>query len=290
MFRRSTDLRSLLMGLLSIYLFVYPWGILLIALDRVPAWGVGMGAILLILQGTMMGLWLTARYRWRGTLAALLILLISWWAEHLGETSGFPFGQYTYTDVLAPKIINVVPLAIPFAWLLVIPAAVGITDRLMAFTPGTSQTSLVKIVLTTLVAASFATLLDVTIEPVAVHVNRYWIWHDGGGYYSVPLSNFASWWTISALLVWILLWLRQNADTSVWPPLTPVVRMEWLPQLLYLLNLIMFVVINLSNRYLAAASIGLLVLAYLAFDHLEPGVVRWVMGGIERSDTRQGQA
>lgn len=290
MFRPSTDVRSLLIGLLGIYLFVYPWGILLMALDRVPAWGVGMGAILLIIQGTMMGLWLTGHYHWRGALATLLILLISWWAEHLGETIGFPFGRYTYTDVLAPKIINVVPLAIPFAWLLIIPAAVGITDRLMAFRSGASQSSPVNVVLTTLVAASFATLLDITIEPVAVHVNRYWIWHDGGGYYGVPLSNFAAWWVISALLVWILLWLRQNARTSVWPPLTPVVRMEWLPQLLYLLNLIMFLVINLSHRHLAAASIGLLVLVYLAFDRLEPGVVRWVMGGIERSDTQQGRA
>jgi len=279
---------SLLLGLLGLYLFVYPWAILLIALDRVPVWGTWMGGALLILQGTMMAVWLSANYGWRGTLSALLILLIGWAVEYIGVTTGFPFGGYQYTGVLWPEIADAVPLAIPFAWLLVVPAAIGVTDRLLGARAGLPQPSPGGGLMLLPVAASFATLLDVTIEPVAVHINGYWIWDSMSGYYGVPLSNFAAWWMTSLLLVAIVLWLRRaalriNQQRGIAPLLV------WLPLLLYLLNLTMFVLVNLAHRQVAAAAIGTLILSYLAFDRVEPLLVRWVLG-MEQSDTQQGEA
>lgn len=286
----QTRLRShrLLFSLLSIYLFIYPWAILLIALDRVPVWGTWMGGALLILQGTMMGVWLADNYGRRGTLAALLILLISWSIEHVGETTSFPFGSYDYTDVLSPKLWGVVPLAIPFAWLLVVPAAIGVTDRLM----GRHRLTFARGLLMVLGAASFATLLDVTIEPVAVHIKGYWTWDHRGGYYGIPASNFAAWWATSVLLVSIVLWLRQSPVPTTGHPLTerlqsqPNARLTWLPLLLYLLNLTMFVLVNLAHGQIGAAAIGGVILGYLAFDWVEPAVVRWVMG-VEPGNGRQ---
>lgn len=128
----STRLRSAILMLFGTYLFVYPFGILLIALDIVPVWGTWMGGALLIMQGSIMGLWLTVNYGARGLLASLCILFLSWAVEHMGVTTGFPFGGYHYTDTLNLKVLGVVPLAVPFAWLLVIPTAIGITEYLVA--------------------------------------------------------------------------------------------------------------------------------------------------------------
>ncbi|NJP07274.1 MAG: carotenoid biosynthesis protein [Chloroflexaceae bacterium] len=124
-------LQRVILALLGIYLFVYPFGMLLLIFDMVPDWGVWMGGALLILQGSMMALWLTAIYGQRGLLATVLILVMSWAVEHIGVITGFPFGTYHYTDVLLPKLAGVVPLAIPFAWLLVVPTSVGVIEHLI---------------------------------------------------------------------------------------------------------------------------------------------------------------
>jgi putative membrane protein len=244
------QLRPVLLALFGLYLLVYPGSTVVVALDRVPHWGAWMGGALLIVQGALMGLWLVANDGRRGALAAAIIVLGSWAVEHLGVTTGFPFGGYDYTAALQPTIGGVVPLAIPFAWLLVVPAAVGMAGQLLAGRGGA--------VAQTLVAASLALLLDVTIEPVAVHVNGYWVWRDEGFYYGVPASNFAAWWFTSLLLVGTQLWLRGPRRAAASRALLPL-----LPAALYALNLAMFVIVNLAHSQTLAAAIGLVLLGWL---------------------------
>ncbi len=301
MTKRVLRLRSVLIALLSIYLFVYPWSVLLVSLDRVPVWGSWMGGALLILQGTLVGCWLVANYGRHGLLASLLILLSTWLIEHIGTTTGFPFGAYQYTDVLLPKVVGVVPLAIPFAWLLVVPTSLVITERLLhAREVRNGQSSVVpdkpKTLVKVLGAAFFAVLLDVTIEPVSVHVSGYWEWYDVvGGYYGVPLSNFVSWWVMSVFFGWLLLVFQRKARASMqqgatesiadnegggqtpWEPLFP-----WLPPLLYMLNLTMFVVVNISHGQKAPALIGVFILGYLGIPWLKPRIERRLQSASRR--------
>lgn len=272
-------LQFVLYALFGIYVLLYPGSITLVALDRVPVWGTWMGGALLILQGSLMAFWLTINFgRW-GMTAAGLILFLSWAIEHLGATTGFPFGSYTYTDVLQPQIFGVVPLAIPFAWLLIVPAAVGASELVLARDrrngPDAARVSVTKV----LMAASFALLLDVTIEPFAVNINRYWVWGevDGSTYYGIPMSNFVAWWFTSLILSWVLLLQRGRAAravrygpigsnrAAVWP---------WLPLTLYLSNLTMFVVVNLARGQVAAAVIGTAIMLFLAGAWLLPRMVR----------------
>ena len=42
-------------------------------------------------------------------------------------------------------------------------------------------------------AALVMTMYDVATDPVVSTVNSLWIWHDGGEYFGVPISNFAGW-------------------------------------------------------------------------------------------------
>ncbi len=337
----TSYLRFMIMGLLALYLFVYPFGILLIALDIVPSWGIWMGGALLIMQGLMMGCWLVLNHGKRGLLAALSILLISWAVEHIGVTTGFPFGGYHYTETLNLKILGVVPLAVPCAWLLVVPASLGIAQRVLYRTGASAeaglfntwqqtasqsqqarplakvrtflshllhdhhrehytavtqtadtssvssplktwfQTVLHSIVLA-LGAATFALLLDLMIEPLAVHINGYWVWDNTGeGYYGVPGSNFVAWWVTSLLLAAILVLLTRPINTSTTAPAAVPVY-AWLPRLLYVLNLTMFVLIFLAHGKLLAVLIGLSLLVCLLLVRMERWLVRWIMGA-ERS-------
>jgi putative membrane protein len=272
-------LRLVAVGLFATYLFLYPGSMALVALDRVPVWGTWMGGALLIVQGALMGLWLVLNFARWGAAAAGLIVALSWLVEHVGATTGFPFGTYTYTNVLQPQIIGVVPLAIPFAWLLIVGAAVGATEQVLK-RDGRSlgddgRVSVTKV----LMAASCALLLDVTIEPFAVNINRYWVWANSGNssYYGIPASNFAAWWVTSVILVLVLLNRRRAAalarqrhpgrfrPRSFWP---------WLPFALYLTNLTMFVVVNLARGQSMAAAIGALILLLLGGNLLLPPVLR----------------
>lgn len=275
--------------LFGIYLLIYPGSIILVAFDRVPVWGTWMGGALLILQGSLMGLWLTINFgRW-GLGAALWILFLSWAIEHIGATTGFPFGAYTYTDVLQPQVLGVVPLAIPFAWLLIVTAATGVSEQVFQKDGHTPWHDLKVSRTRVLSAASFALLLDVTIEPFAVHINHYWVWSDSstGSYYGIPASNFVAWFFTSLVLAWVLLLYRRGfARNLLAQPHREPIRtfLPWLPLTLYLTNLTMFVVVNMARDQGMAALIGGLILLFLALDWLRPRMLRRLRGSRRGSE------
>ncbi|MEI8309094.1 MAG: carotenoid biosynthesis protein [Chloroflexales bacterium] len=266
----SPRLTLLSVVLFGIYLFLYPGSIILVALDRVPVWATWMGGALLIVQGSLMGLWLSINFSRWGAVSSVLILFLAWLVEHIGATTGFPFGIYTYTDVLQPKVLGVVPMAIPFAWLLIVGAAVGTSEHVLARADRAVLDDVRVSVTKVLTAASLALLLDVTIEPFAVNINHYWVWNDSGhsSYYGIPSSNFAAWWCTSVILVLVLLERRRAATLarmhsptrSVAPSFWP-----WLPLTLYLTNLTMFVLVNLARGQVMAALIGALILLFLGW-------------------------
>ncbi|RRR67759.1 MAG: carotenoid biosynthesis protein [Candidatus Viridilinea halotolerans] len=282
--RDDLQLRSLVTALFALYLFLYPFSLALVALDRVPVWGTWMGGALLILQGTILGLWLTINFgRW-GAVASFWVLFLSWLIEHVGATTGFPFGSYSYTDVLQPQVLGVVPLAIPFAWLLIVPAAMAVGDRII-YRKGVPvgderEVRFARV----LMAAAFALLLDVTIEPFAVNVNQYWVWSDAsaGTYYGIPFSNFVAWFVTSLILSWVLLVYRAKAAQNR-PTAQRAVYWPWLPVTLYMTNLTMFVVVNLARDQEYAAYIGGLIMLVLIVHWAQPRLARWLREADQKS-------
>lgn len=245
--REQHSLRRLIAGLLGVYLFIYVFAVPMLILDLVPAWGTWMGGFLLILQGSLLALWLAANAGGRGWLAAALIAVLSWAVEHVGVTTGFPFGRYSYTDVLGWKIGGVVPLPIPFAWLLVVPATIG-AARLLA-----SQARRRWI---GLLAPLLALALDLLLEPVAAYIMDYWHWLDSGPYYGVPTANFIAWGFTALTLTLLTLGLVGTRLRN--PAVLPDV-----PVLLYLLNLLQFMLVDLAYGYVWASLIGAAVGALL---------------------------
>src|SRR6266508_736030 len=88
--------------------------------DRVLPWGVY--ASVAILAAAVVQL-LGHAWGWRATVRVILVVLAgSWVVEWIGSSTDIPFGAYDYTPVLQPQLAQV-PLLIPLAWLMMLPAA-----------------------------------------------------------------------------------------------------------------------------------------------------------------------
>lgn len=118
---------------------------------------------------------------WRVALVGLLTFFIEW----VGIRTGWPFGSYKYTSVLGLLVAGV-PLTIACAW-------VGVLLNATLLARGRSRWARV------LQAGMWTVIFDLVLDPVA-YARQFWIWQGEGGYYGVPVSNFVSWFLISAVL------------------------------------------------------------------------------------------
>jgi lycopene beta-cyclase len=139
---------------------------------------------------------------------------IAWLFEHLGSQFGFLFGNYSYTDLLGIKLGGV-PIIIPVAWFMMLYPAWVTAGFLTRNTHGVIG-ALVRIVL----GAGAMTAWDLSLDPRWV-ADGAWVWHNGGAYFGIPLSNFAGWFVTAALIfaVWHLLPANRQAGPQPAGPL-----------------------------------------------------------------------
>ncbi len=127
----------------------------------------------------------------------LITFGVSWSYETASILTGFPFGNYHYTEKLGPKL-GVVPL-------LIMPAYFGICyiSWLIAkliLQRGSDDGRSVDLIPRVLVGSFVMVMWDVAMDPSRATVSQSWIWHDGGGYFGVPLKNFAGWYLCVATI------------------------------------------------------------------------------------------
>jgi putative membrane protein len=153
-------------GIDTVFLDIVPWHLLL------------MAAVII---------WSHNRPDAKFGLFTLLLFILGFGAELIGVHTGWLFGSYMYGNTLGIKLFNV-PLMIGVNWFLLIYA----TGVLM-------QRSRVKNVYARiLVGALLLVLLDILIEPVAIHFD-YWHWTDG----AIPIKNYFCWFAVSGLMLFI---------------------------------------------------------------------------------------
>jgi len=136
-------------------------------------------------------------------LAAVVTILLAWFAEGLGVNYGMIFGAYHYSDLLGYKIWGV-PLVVCIGWEPILYAAYMMTDLLIPSQLDKSKHLFqrgVPIVMLAAVGAVVATVLDLVGDPDAVS-RGWWIWHDGGPYVTnihggVPITNYTGWLALS---------------------------------------------------------------------------------------------
>ena len=64
---------------------------------------------------------------------------------------------------------------------------------------------------TPFIAAFVMVLWDLSLDPSAATDGKWWIWHDGGGFFGVPLQNYLGWYlTVFVFMQLFALYLRRR--------------------------------------------------------------------------------
>ena len=116
-------------------------------------------------------------------------------AELTGVHTGRPFGHYTYSGKLGPRIGGV-PLLAAAAWAMMARPSWVVAGLLAG------RRRALRVAL----AAGALTAWDVFLDPRMVR-EGYWSWPGGGRYEGVPASNFVGWFVTGAgvFAVWSVL-------------------------------------------------------------------------------------
>ena len=108
-------------------------------------------------------------------------------AELLGVATGKPFGHYTYSEKLGPKVGGV-PLLAACAWAMMSRPAWTVAGRI-------SRRRALRVPL----AAGALTAWDAFLDPRMAR-DGYWSWPQGGRYEGIPASNFLGWFATGLVL------------------------------------------------------------------------------------------
>ncbi len=114
---------------------------------------------------------------------ALTIILLGYVVEIVGVKTGMLFGNYEYGEVLGWKFFEVPPI-IGVNWLVVIWGSYSFVHSFK-----------VHKYLRWIAVGLMATLLDMLIEPVAIHFG-FWQWAGG----KPPLQNYIAWFIVACAM------------------------------------------------------------------------------------------
>ena len=243
-----------MLGAFGVFCFVYPFATVLLSFDWMPFGMEWMSSLLLLMLGLASWAWLVVNFGGRGLLLGGIVLALGVALEYVGVLTGVPFGEYSYTGVLVPELPGGVPLAIGFAWLLVITGGLFTAIHLVGSRAGGAAAIAV--------GAALAMGLDLLLEPVAFHVKNYWRWAAvDAGYYGVPWSNFVTWFAAALLL-----------NTLVYVSVRDVrqLRWGWLPVALYAMNVAMFGTVCATHGFWVSGLIALLLMYLIAWFMVWP--------------------
>ncbi len=113
-------------------------------------------------------------------------------AELVGVATGRPFGHYSYSERLGPRVRGV-PLLAAGAWALMARPAWVVAGYLVEPRRGAAATlARRRAVARVVVAAGALAAWDVFLDPRMAR-EGYWTWPGGGRYEGVPASNFVGW-------------------------------------------------------------------------------------------------
>ncbi|MBI1349763.1 MAG: carotenoid biosynthesis protein [Actinomycetales bacterium] len=182
-------------------------------------------------------------------------LAFGWGIERLGLATSFPFGTYSYSDVLGPAISGV-PLVIPLAWSMMAYPCLLAAQRLTTTGVGTA-----------LVGGWVLAAWDLFLDPQMVG-EGYWTWSDTGwalpGMADIPLQNNLGWLLSSIVLMALLNLLpRKAANDGV-----PILMIAWVYFSSVLANLVFFG--RPGVALWGGVCMGLVVIPYLWRSWSEP--------------------
>lgn len=148
-----------------------------------------------------------------------LIAILGLVAEAMGHRTGFPFGDYHYTDLLQPQILGV-PALIPIAWFMLMPPVWALAQIIVSDYAKNWH----RRILFAGVSAIALTAWDLFLDPQMVNWG-FWQWAEPSGYFGIPWSNYAGW-----LLVAFTMTLLANPPEFKPMPLVIIYGIVWFLQ------------------------------------------------------------
>jgi uncharacterized membrane protein len=142
--------------------------------------------------------------------------------EAVGLATGFPYGEYAYSDALGPTLLGV-PLLVPLAWLMMAWPSLLVAGLL-------TRRRLARV----LTAGAVFAAWDVVLDPQMVQAG-YWTWAAPRpslpGIDTVPLTNLAGWLLAGVVLMALLDVLVARTAVPGAPrigPAAPVLALGWM--------------------------------------------------------------
>lgn len=131
----------------------------------------------------------------RGLIDFCYIIGIALVLEWVGVKTGWPFGQYVYSERLGAHFFGAVPWSIPLAWYVVVVGSYHMALFLVRLMPSARSLTSEKPGSVLGLCALLAVLTDVNLEPVASQIRHYWQWQSEGAITpgAVPWQNYLSW-------------------------------------------------------------------------------------------------
>ena len=130
---------------------------------------------------------------------AITIFSVGWTFESLSILSGFPFGSYHYTELMAP-FLGHVPVFVMPAYCVMGYICWSMAGILVSCLDSDTDTDTLLRWGAPVVAAALMVVWDLSMDPLRATVEQRWIWRDGGAHLGVPLENFFGW----AFVTWIM--------------------------------------------------------------------------------------
>ncbi|MCG2583602.1 carotenoid biosynthesis protein [Massilia sp. TS11] len=140
-----------------------------------------------------------------GARAALRFVLLGvsfgWFAEQMGATRGWFFGDYVYTEVLGPRI-GAVPVVIPLMWFALSYTGYVIANLLVWQTARDNAASLGQNLVMALLAALIVCAYDLGADPYMVYVLKAWIMaKTDGWWFGETLQGFVGWTVVGGAII-----------------------------------------------------------------------------------------
>jgi putative membrane protein len=150
---------------------------------------------------------------WRKTgIFAVVSAVLSLTFELVGTGTGWPFGNYAYTNFLGWKVLGRVPYTIPLSWFYMGFAAY-LLGSVLAGKLRWHQQSLWSC----LFGAFFLSVWDLVLDPAMAHQSlriRFWEWSDTGAYFGMPVKNLIGW-SLTGLCFMALSRICWRADVTL---------------------------------------------------------------------------
>ncbi len=181
----------------------------------------------------------------RTLLFFLAATIISATAELTGTKTGWPFGGYEYTNFLGPKLLGRVPAAIPLSWFYMSFAALILASAIARNRLWWS------ILLATWLLVSWDLVLDPSMAAPNLQYIHFWIWHETGPYFGMPLRNLAGWFGTGLIFI--------AAGRLAWNEAESPRAQPALPYTVYAINIVWSMILSVAAGMWPTAVAAILV-------------------------------